>query len=199
MEARVGHFSVPGLAEVRAEPILNPVSKSPHRARVTLPHGFEYIEAEFANSVTRDARTRVVRMAARACPFRAAASHAPRAGPLGGISMLRRRPSSACSGAIGSSSSRRCCGDHRLLGVRARRRGHGHVVARNHRHDGAPARPARKMPRLRSTCPRWIGYARDMRHGSDMPGMAMGEGAERMWTWRSRRWRRPPGRPATPS
>ena len=53
MEARVGHFSIPDFAEVRAEPILNPVSKSPHRARVTLPHGFEYIEAEFANSVTR--------------------------------------------------------------------------------------------------------------------------------------------------
>jgi hypothetical protein len=53
MAARVGHFSVPGLVEARAEPILNPVSKSPHRARVTLPHGFEYVEAEYGNSVTR--------------------------------------------------------------------------------------------------------------------------------------------------
>jgi hypothetical protein len=53
MEARVGHFSIPGFAEARAEPILNPVTKSPHRARVTLPHGFEYIEAEFGNSATR--------------------------------------------------------------------------------------------------------------------------------------------------
>jgi hypothetical protein len=52
MEARVGHFSVPGIVEARAEPILNPVSKGPHRARVTLPHGFEYVEAEYANSVT---------------------------------------------------------------------------------------------------------------------------------------------------
>jgi hypothetical protein len=50
--ARVGHFSVPGVVEARAEPILNPVSKSPHRARVTLPHGFEYTEAEYGNSVT---------------------------------------------------------------------------------------------------------------------------------------------------
>jgi hypothetical protein len=53
MEARVGHFSVPGVVEARAEPILNPVSKTPHRARVILPHGFEYTEAEYANSVTR--------------------------------------------------------------------------------------------------------------------------------------------------
>ena len=38
IEARVGHFSVP-VVEARAEPILNPVTKAPHRARVTLPHG----------------------------------------------------------------------------------------------------------------------------------------------------------------
>jgi hypothetical protein len=53
IRARVGHFSVPGVVEARAEPILNPVSKTPHRVRVTLPHGFEYIEAEYGNSVTR--------------------------------------------------------------------------------------------------------------------------------------------------
>jgi hypothetical protein len=52
IEARTGHFSVPGLVEARGEPILNPVTKSPARARVTLPHGFEYIEAEYGNSVT---------------------------------------------------------------------------------------------------------------------------------------------------
>lgn len=53
LDARVGHFSVPGIVEARGEPILNPVTKSPHRARITLPHGFEYIDAECANSVTR--------------------------------------------------------------------------------------------------------------------------------------------------
>ena len=36
-------FSVPGVVEARAEPILNPVTKAPHRARVTLPHGSEYL------------------------------------------------------------------------------------------------------------------------------------------------------------
>jgi hypothetical protein len=53
IEARVGHFSVPGFVEARAEPILNPVSKAPHRARVSLPEGIEYIEAEYGNSITR--------------------------------------------------------------------------------------------------------------------------------------------------
>jgi hypothetical protein len=53
IEARTGHFSVPGLVEARAEPILNPVSKTPHRARVTLPHGFEYIEAEYGNTPSK--------------------------------------------------------------------------------------------------------------------------------------------------
>jgi hypothetical protein len=31
--ARIGHFSVPGLIEASAEPILNPVTKQPHRVR----------------------------------------------------------------------------------------------------------------------------------------------------------------------
>ena len=53
IQARVGHFSVPEMVEARAEPILNPVTKAPHRARVTLPNGFEYTEAEYGNSVTR--------------------------------------------------------------------------------------------------------------------------------------------------
>jgi hypothetical protein len=47
--ARVGHFAVPGLMEAKAGPILNPVTKQPHRVRVVLPHGFEYREAEFAD------------------------------------------------------------------------------------------------------------------------------------------------------
>jgi hypothetical protein len=35
------------------EPIRNPVTGAPHRARVVLPHGFEYTEAEFASSTTK--------------------------------------------------------------------------------------------------------------------------------------------------
>lgn len=53
MEARTGRVSVPGVIETRAEPIKNPVTGEPHRARVTLPHGFEYHEAEYASSTVK--------------------------------------------------------------------------------------------------------------------------------------------------
>ena len=46
--ARVGHFAVPGLAEGRTGPIVNPITGQPHRVRVVMPDGFEYREAEFA-------------------------------------------------------------------------------------------------------------------------------------------------------
>jgi hypothetical protein len=49
-EERKGRFSVKGLVEATAEPIRNPVTGQPHRARVVLPHGFEYTEAEYASS-----------------------------------------------------------------------------------------------------------------------------------------------------
>jgi hypothetical protein len=49
MEARRGTFSVGGLADGTLEPIRNPVTGEPHRARLTLPKGFEYHEAEFAS------------------------------------------------------------------------------------------------------------------------------------------------------
>lgn len=52
-EKRIGHFSVAGLIEVKGEPIRNPVTGEEHRARVVLPHGFEYTEAEFASSTTK--------------------------------------------------------------------------------------------------------------------------------------------------
>ena len=51
--ARVGHFAVPGLIEAKAGPILNPVTGRPHRARVVLPEGFEYREAEYADGAAR--------------------------------------------------------------------------------------------------------------------------------------------------
>jgi hypothetical protein len=40
---------VPGVIESSAAPIANPVTKLPHRARVTLPSGFEFTEAEFVS------------------------------------------------------------------------------------------------------------------------------------------------------
>ena len=50
MESRQGYFSVEGLVEGKVTPILNAVTGAEHRARVTLPAGFEYTEAEYASS-----------------------------------------------------------------------------------------------------------------------------------------------------
>ena len=50
VESRIGRFAVPGLIEASVEPIRNPVTGAPHRAKVTLPTGFEYHEAEYASS-----------------------------------------------------------------------------------------------------------------------------------------------------
>jgi hypothetical protein len=52
-EKRTGRFSVAGIIDVKGEPIRNPVTGEEHRARVVLPHGFEYIEAEFASSTAK--------------------------------------------------------------------------------------------------------------------------------------------------
>ncbi len=52
-EKRTGRFSVAGIVDATAEPIKNPVSGAEHRARVALPHGFEYLEAEYASSTAK--------------------------------------------------------------------------------------------------------------------------------------------------
>lgn len=51
-ERRLGLLHIPGLIETRAEPIKNPVTGEEHRARIVLPNGFEYKEAEMANTVS---------------------------------------------------------------------------------------------------------------------------------------------------
>jgi hypothetical protein len=53
LEERKAHFRVAGIVESHVDPIRNPVTGEPHRVRVTLPHGFEYHEAEYASSTTR--------------------------------------------------------------------------------------------------------------------------------------------------
>ena len=50
IEKRTGRLSIPGLIEMTAEPIRNPVTKAEHRARIDLPHGFEYRIAEMASA-----------------------------------------------------------------------------------------------------------------------------------------------------
>ncbi len=52
VEGRTGHVKVPGVFECRAEPIRNPVTGDPHRARIDLPHGFEYEIAEIGSGTT---------------------------------------------------------------------------------------------------------------------------------------------------
>ncbi|HVG80779.1 MAG TPA: DUF1326 domain-containing protein, partial [Methylomirabilota bacterium] len=53
VDGRTGRVVVPGLLESSAEPIRNPVTGATHRARVTLPEGFEYRTAEFASGTVR--------------------------------------------------------------------------------------------------------------------------------------------------
>jgi len=52
LERRTGHVKVPGVFDLKAEPIRNPVTGAEHRARINLPHGFEYRVAEIASGTT---------------------------------------------------------------------------------------------------------------------------------------------------
>ncbi|MBX6321466.1 MAG: DUF1326 domain-containing protein [Rhodospirillaceae bacterium] len=49
VEARTGRLAIPGLVELSARPIRNPVTKAEHRALIELPHGFEFRKAEMAS------------------------------------------------------------------------------------------------------------------------------------------------------
>ena len=49
VNARTGRVRVPGLIDCDVEPIKNAVTGEPQRARLTLPNGFEFTEAEFAS------------------------------------------------------------------------------------------------------------------------------------------------------
>jgi hypothetical protein len=54
--ARLATVRIPGIVEHVTEPIRNPVTGEEHRARIVLPDGFEFTEAEVANSVLLRAR-----------------------------------------------------------------------------------------------------------------------------------------------
>jgi hypothetical protein len=51
-ETREAVLRIADVGEAKAEPIKNPVSGEAHRARIVLPDGFEYREAEMANAVS---------------------------------------------------------------------------------------------------------------------------------------------------
>jgi hypothetical protein len=53
VEKRTATVRVPGLVEGRGEPIRNPVTGAVHRARINLPVGFEYSQAEVASGTSR--------------------------------------------------------------------------------------------------------------------------------------------------
>jgi hypothetical protein len=50
VEKRTGRMTIPGIAEMTGEPIRNPVTGAEHRARIDLPHGFEYTTAEMGSA-----------------------------------------------------------------------------------------------------------------------------------------------------
>ena len=82
IEGRTGRFAVPGLIEARGEPIKNPVTGQPHRAKVVLPHGFEYTEAEYGSSNDQGDGQGPARLDAGPQPLRDAAHDRQRPGPL---------------------------------------------------------------------------------------------------------------------
>jgi hypothetical protein len=53
VDGRKGQIKVPGLIETRAEPLVNPITGEPHRARIQLPSGFEYDVAEVGRGWTK--------------------------------------------------------------------------------------------------------------------------------------------------
>jgi hypothetical protein len=53
VEARKGRYLVDGVAESQGEPIKNPITGAEHRARIDLPHGFEYEIAEVGSGTTK--------------------------------------------------------------------------------------------------------------------------------------------------
>jgi hypothetical protein len=53
VEGRRGRVIVPGLLELTGEPIRNPVTGAEHRARIDLPHGFEYELAEIGSGTAK--------------------------------------------------------------------------------------------------------------------------------------------------
>lgn len=50
---RIGRVAIEGIMDTRISPITNPVTGDEHRARVSLPNGFEYKEAEYASGDTQ--------------------------------------------------------------------------------------------------------------------------------------------------
>jgi len=53
MEKRKGGVRVAGVIDATIDPIRNPITGAEHRARVSLPQGFEYHQAEYASGTVK--------------------------------------------------------------------------------------------------------------------------------------------------
>lgn len=53
VEARTGSLQVPGMVETTVVPIRNPITGVEHRARIVLPNGMEFTEAEMASGTSK--------------------------------------------------------------------------------------------------------------------------------------------------
>lgn len=53
VDARTARLVIPAMIEAEGEPIRNPVTGHPHRARIDLPHGFEYRVAEMGSGTAQ--------------------------------------------------------------------------------------------------------------------------------------------------
>jgi hypothetical protein len=60
VEARRGKVRADGVFELVGEPIRNPITGQEHRARIDLPHGFEYELAEIGSASSRSRGNLVV-------------------------------------------------------------------------------------------------------------------------------------------
>jgi hypothetical protein len=56
-DQRTASLRIPNIAEAQVEPIKNPVTGDAHRARIDLPGGFEYEQAEMGNTVRAHVNT----------------------------------------------------------------------------------------------------------------------------------------------
>ncbi len=64
-----GRIAADGLFESKGEPIRNPVTNQVHRARLQLPHGFEFTTAEFASGTAKTKKPRALDWSGRHAHF----------------------------------------------------------------------------------------------------------------------------------
>ena len=81
VSACTGRFSVEGIVDSHAEPVRNPINRAPHRVKVVLQEGFEFIEAEFGSSQHESQRCGAARLGR--IPARSSGDHRTRIGPHG--------------------------------------------------------------------------------------------------------------------